>query len=169
MDVFVVRRGAGCNAVVRPATIAVMRTLGIAVLVSLVGCGGEDGSRRLPPDTQIDDKPAALTNQTHARITFHAAGAADHFTCQLDAQAAGPCTSPFEADVTDGTHAFQVFAANGAAADNTPATASWKVDSVPPDTTIVSGPPALDNSLAPAFSFQGTDDQGAVTFECSLD
>ena len=142
------------------------------LLVSLVlasGCGGEGGGRRLPPDTSIDDKPAAITHEAHAKIVFHAVGNADQFTCQLDTSAPAPCSSPFEADVTDGSHAFQVFAALGTATDDTPATASWKVDTVPPDTAIVSGPSAVDNSLAPAFNFQGSDDQGAVTFECALD
>src|SRR5262249_22321007 len=93
MDVSVVRRRGGCNAVVRPATIAVMRSLAFAVLASLVACGGEDnGGRRLPPDTSIDDQPAAITNQTHVRIAFHAVGNADHFTCQLDALPAVPCS-----------------------------------------------------------------------------
>ena len=50
----------------------------------------------------------AVTNQPHVRITFHAEGIANRFTCQLDGNAPIACTSPFEADVTDGDHAFQV-------------------------------------------------------------
>ncbi|HEY0986961.1 MAG TPA: Ig-like domain-containing protein, partial [Kofleriaceae bacterium] len=110
-----------------------------------------------------------MTNQSHVRITFHALGLSDRFTCQLDSNTPAPCASPFEADVADGDHRFEVAAAIGTSADVSPAITTWTVDTVPPDTAIVSGPPALDNSLAPEFTFQGTDNRGAVTFECALD
>jgi hypothetical protein len=150
-----------------------MRTavLGIALASGLpfwASCN-EDGHRDLAPDTQIDDQPAAITNQAHVRIAFHAIGTADQLTCQLDDQAPVFCTSPFEADVTDGEHTFQVAAAIRATRDTTPATATWRVDTVPPDTAIVSGPPALDNALDPELVFDGTDAQGTVVFECALD
>ena len=55
----------------------------VVVTSSVVGCG-DDGGNRLPPDTTIDDKPAPLTNQTHARFTFHADGVATSFVCEID-------------------------------------------------------------------------------------
>jgi hypothetical protein len=143
--------------------------LGFALASLSVGCSDDGGSRHLPPETQIDDKPAAITNQTHVRITFHAEGIANRFTCQLDGNAAVACTSPFEADVTDGDHAFQVAAALDTTSDGTPATTTWKVDTVAPDTTILSAPPALDNATAPELTFSGSDNNGTVTFECALD
>ncbi|HZJ63993.1 MAG TPA: hypothetical protein VFD36_10795, partial [Kofleriaceae bacterium] len=140
-----------------------------AAFAAVAGCGGDGTPHRLPPETAIDQAPAAITNQPHVRITFHASGLADQFTCQLDGGVPSGCTSPFETDVTDGPHMFQVAAAIGAAVDVTPAAVSWKVDTVPPDTAIIDQPPALDNSLTPTFTFAGTDDQGAVTLECALD
>jgi hypothetical protein len=138
--------------------------------IAAAGCSDGGGARQLPPDTQIDDHPAAITNQGHARVTFHAAGRADGFTCQLDATPAAPCASPFEIDLGDGEHTLRVAAALDDAIDTTPATATWRIDTVPPETAIASGPPPLDNSQAPEFAFSGTDDQaGAVSFECSLD
>src|SRR5262245_41330194 len=115
---------------------------GAAVAV-VAGCGGDGTPHRLPPETAIDEAPAAITNQPHVRITFHASGVANRFTCQLDSGAPSGCTSPFEADVSDGPHLFQVAAAVGETVDNTPATVNWKVDTVPPDTAIVDRPPAL--------------------------
>src|SRR4051812_28859895 len=97
---FAVRWRAGCNAVLRPASSGAKASL-LATCVSLsalalASCGGGDGrAHRLPPDTFIEDKPAAITNQTHAKIVFHAAGDADGFTCLLDAAAPVPCSSPF--------------------------------------------------------------------------
>jgi hypothetical protein len=141
--------------------------LGVALL-SLAACSSDDASRRRPPDTAIDNSPPALTNQRHLVIAFHANGTANRFICHLDGTT-GSCLSPFETDVADGEHTFQVAAALNTAIDDTPATVTWRVDTVPPDTTIVTAPPSLDNSLAPEFTFQGTDDRGAVTFECALD
>src|SRR5882672_3551506 len=110
--------------------------LGAALASTIPGCS-DDASRHLPPETTIDDKPAALTNQPHVRITFHANGTANRFSCQLDSGAPSACISPFEADVADGDHTFQVSAALNATVDDTPATASWTVDTVAPDTTIL--------------------------------
>src|ERR1041384_2824466 len=68
-----------------------------AAASTLLGCS-DGASHREPPDTFIDDKPAALTNQAHVRITFHPGGIANRFTCQLDGGAPTTCLSPFEAD-----------------------------------------------------------------------
>jgi hypothetical protein len=150
-----------------------MRSLALASLslVSLVvGCGDDGASRRLPPDTSIDDHPAALTNQTRATISFHAGGVADRFTCALDHGAEVACSSPFTADVTDGDHAFLVRAALGEELDTTPAELTWTVDTMPPDTSITSAPPALDNTAAPEIVFAGTDNRAEpVTYECAVD
>lgn len=147
-----------------------MRNLALASALASTILGCSDGpSRHAPPDTAIDDKPAALTNQPHVRITFHASGIANRFSCQLDGGAPTPCIAPFEADVSDGDHSFEVSAALNAEVDDTPATTSWTVDTVPPETTLAAAPPPLDNSLAPEIAFQGTDNRGAVTFECALD
>lgn len=136
--------------------------------VSVAGC--DDGEDRDPPDTALDAVPSALTKDTHVSITFHALGNANNFICKLDANTPGPCISPFEADVTDGMHTFEVSAAVGTAVDETPAMHSWRVDAVPPDTTLLTMPPAVDNTVDPTFTFSGSDEGGGVvTFECKLD
>src|SRR5258708_4009297 len=94
----------------------------LALTVVLAACSGGDNNHHLPPETAIDDKPAALTNQTHARITFHADGVANRFACQLDGNTPSECISPFEADVSDGDHTFSVAAALNNTVDDSPAT-----------------------------------------------
>ena len=143
--------------------------LGFALASLVLGCSDDGKTGRLPPESVIDDKPAALSNQRRAVLAFHALGDADHFTCALDAAAEAPCSSPYEADVADGAHTFVVRAAIGAVTDETPASYAWKVDTVAPDTAITAAPPVLDNAAAPALTFEGSDDQGAVTLECALD
>ena len=136
----------------------------IAAAVTISACA-DDGVNHTAPDTALDDVPAALSNQTHVRITFHALGNANGFVCQLDGATPSPCISPFESDVTDGDHLFEVSAALNTGVDDTPAMHTWHVDATPPDTTIDLAPPAVDNSAAPQFAFSGTDaGGGAVTF-----
>src|ERR1043165_1089396 len=81
-----------------------MRTFVLgATLATILGCS-DDASHHLPPETGIDEAPAALTNQAHVRITFHANGIANRFICQLDGGGPTTCISPFESDVSDGDH-----------------------------------------------------------------
>ena len=124
----------------------------------------------MAPDTVLDSVPSALSREKHVSITFHATSNANGFVCSLDGGTPSPCISAFEADVTDGEHTFSVAAAMGKNVDDTPATHTWRVDATTPDTTLVMGPPALDNTIDPAITFTGTDPGGgAVTFECKLD
>src|SRR5262245_3510827 len=106
--------------------------LGVALASIVLGCG-EGESRRAPPESAIDDKPAPLTNHAHVRITFHSSGFANRFLCQLDAGSPTTCISPFEADVADGEHTFKVSAGLNAAVDATPATTTWSVDTIAPE------------------------------------
>src|SRR4051812_35115201 len=149
-----------------------MRHLLALFLVSVgvsSGCG-DDGGPKDAPDTVLDAVPAALTRETHVSITFHALSLANGFVCQLDGGAPSPCVPPFEAEVHDGTHTFEVSAEIGSVIDETPAMHTWKVDATPPDTQLVMGPPSLDNTIDPALSFTGTDPGGgSVTFECKMD
>src|SRR5207248_2605757 len=77
------------------------------------------------------------------------------------------CDSPFEIDLVEGAHHFEVRAQQGLQQSTTPATFDWAIDTTPPKTAIVSGPPALDNTPTEMIAFTGSD--GAVSFECALD
>jgi hypothetical protein len=136
--------------------------------VSVVGC--DDGENRSPPDTALDAVPSLISKDTHVSITFHALGNSNGFLCRLDDNVPGQCIPPFEGDVAEGMHTFEVSASIGSAVDETPATYTWRVDATPPDTTLVTMPPAIDNTVDPAFTFVGSDPGGGlVTFECKTD
>ena len=142
----------------------------VAVVVGgLAGCS-DDGGPKDAPDTVLDSSPSALTNQTKVSFTFHATSNANGFVCSIDGGTPAPCLSGIEVTVGDGMHTFEVSAALNNLIDETPAMATWKVDATPPDTQMVMGPPALDNTVMPQLEFAGTDPGGgAVTFECKLD
>jgi hypothetical protein len=64
-------------------------------------------------------------------------------------------------------HTLQVRAVDAAGnLDATPATRSWRIDTVPPDTTIVSGPSGSVASTTATFDFSS---EAGATFQCSLD
>ena len=140
----------------------------VALGVSVAACS--DGENRTPPDTTLVDVPALISKETHLSITFIAVGNANGFLCTLDDHPPAQCISPFEGELSEGPHTIAVAAAIGTTADETPATYAWRVDATPPETTLVTMPPAVDNTVNPAFTFTGSDaGGGAVTFECQLD
>ena len=141
--------------------------LHLPVLFALAACGEVDD--RATPDTQIDDQPPALTNVGRAQFSFRAIGVANSFTCRVDDGQPAPCVPPLAIDLADGAHTFEVAAAFDAKVDETPATYTWTIDTIAPETSLVSAPPAIDNDSTPEFAFAGEDAVGPVTLECALD
>ena len=102
------------------------------------------------------------------------------FECSLDPAAFSPCSSPiFFSGLASVSHTFQVRSIDTSGnVDLSPAVLNWTVDLTPPDTAITS---AVDGELDPVvnggftgsdsitFAFTGSDDNGVVDFECSLD
>jgi hypothetical protein len=121
------------------------------------------------PDTQLDSGPATVTNQTSVTFTFSSPGdPSAQFECALDGGAFGWCVSPRTySPVSSGAHTFTVRARDLVNIDPTPATRSWTVDTLPPNTTIPSRPPAISNSTTASFGFVAS--ETGSTFECSLD
>jgi hypothetical protein len=60
-----------------------------------------------------------------------------------------------------------VRAHDGAGNVSNPATRTWTVDTVPPDTTITGGPTGSTTATTATFTFTST--QSPATFQCSLD
>jgi predicted phage tail protein len=118
------------------------------------------------PETTIDTFPATGADTT-ATFTFHSTPATGAtFQCSLDSAPATACTSPaISTGLAAGAHTFSVAATNAAGTDPSAAEATWMV--VEPDTSILSGPPALDGSTAATFTFSSTSAQ--ATFECDID
>jgi Subtilase family/Divergent InlB B-repeat domain len=122
-----------------------------------------------PPDTLLDSMPFNPTNQTTANFTFHATEPSSTFECSLDGGAFAPCSSPAQYTVVDGSHTFQVRAIDQAHnPDPTPASFTWTVDTLAPDTMIDSMPADPTNSNTATFTFHG-DLTGGDTFQCQLD
>src|SRR4029077_19063325 len=102
----------------------------------------------LPPETFIDATPSDPSNDSSA--TFHYTGIDNHtagsqlsFECKLDNSTFAPCPldSTGYTGLLDGSHTFQVRATDAAGnTDQSPATFTWTVDTVPPtDAPQVSG------------------------------
>ncbi|HJR85181.1 MAG TPA: Ig-like domain-containing protein, partial [Nitrososphaeraceae archaeon] len=104
--------------------------------------------------------------------------------CSLDGAPFSTCTSPIHFTppiITDGTHTFEILAVDNATnEDATPASFTWTVDTVPPETSIVSavdgneslmatGQNTSSNLVTFEFSANDTGGVGIDHFECSLD
>lgn len=121
------------------------------------------------PDTVIEEGPPSVTNSTSATFKFRSTQPGSSFECRLDSAAWEACSSPKTyTSLPDGTHLFEVRAKNPIGQpDESPASRTWRVDTVPPDTTINSAPPQFSNSPTAEFTFSANEQD--VTFECQLD
>jgi hypothetical protein len=120
------------------------------------------------PDTTITSGPSGPTAATSASFGFASeSGAA--FECRLDAGTWAACSSPASySGLSQGTHTFDVRARDVAGnADPTPATRTWTVDTVAPQTSITAGSSTPTNSTSASLSFSS--DEAGSTFECRLD
>jgi hypothetical protein len=120
------------------------------------------------PETMIDQAPEMFSRTPQAVFRFSSDDPTATFMCRIDSSAPRPCTSPEVQTLEQGSHNFAVRAVDAAGnSDDTPAEVVWTIDSVPPETMLLSGPPPADNSVQVVFTFQSPD--ANVTFECSLD
>jgi Ca2+-binding RTX toxin-like protein len=116
--------------------------------------------------------PSSLSSPSFNFSGTDSGGGVDSFACRLDGGRFGECTSPKSySGLTDGAHTFQVLARDRAGnVDTSPASFTWIVDTMPPQTTIDSRPATLSPSSSPSFSFSGTDGgSGVGSFACRLD
>lgn len=123
----------------------------------------------IPPETTINSGPAAGGWSTSATTTFTFSSAtATGFECSLDSGAFADCTSPHElTGLGEGAHTFEVRAVRNGVPDATPASRTFTVDTIAPDTTIDSGPAATVIVADATLTFSGTG--SPVGFLCSLD
>src|SRR5262249_50107716 len=119
--------------------------------------------------TTIDSGPSGAVASANASFTFSATKPGSVFECGLDSAPFITCSSPASySGLAQGSHTFQVRALDSAGnVDPTPASRTWTIDTIPPDTAITSGPPALSNSTAATFGFSAT--EPGSTFDCKLD
>ena len=129
-----------------------------------------------PPDTNITTKPSQYSNTKNPTFAFECLDAyPDKFECKLDNGNWESCQSPVTySGLSEGNHTFSVRCYDRANnADPTPASYTWYIDTIPPDTTIVSGPPQLpqcSSSTDATFTFTCADSgSGPLSYECKLD
>ncbi|MDD5225316.1 MAG: fibronectin type III domain-containing protein [bacterium] len=121
------------------------------------------------PETTITSHPSNPTNQTDANFSFTSSETGSTFECKLDAGGWISCVSPnIYNGLSDGGHTFEVRAIDGSGnVDPTPASFSWTIDTIPPDTAITSNP--LDPSFQTSAAFTFTATEAGSIFECKLD
>ena len=93
---------------------------------------------------------------------------ANTFECSLDGAAWSACTTPQSfTGLADGQHTFKVRAKNPAnVVDETPASWSWKIDTVAPDTTLDDFNRAITNQ---AITARPKSNEAVVQYVCSID
>jgi large repetitive protein len=123
------------------------------------------------PTTTITSGPGDASNDTSPTFAFTSSANGATFTCSLDGAAFSSCTSPKTySALGDGTHTFQVKSKNAAGSESPPATRSWLIDTVAPNTSIGSHPADPSAQTSASFAFTGSDDSSQVaSFQCALD
>ena len=137
---------------------------------SYSGAGPDLGAlERESFQTTITDRPPASSNATEASFGFVSSVAGSTFECALDGAVFTSCTPPATySGLGEGSHTFEVRAvAPDGTADSTPASFTWTVDTIPPQTTITSAPADPSSSASGSFTFMSSDP--GSTFECALD
>src|SRR5262249_9904170 len=119
--------------------------------------------------TTITMAPPAFTNMSPASFSFTSSKPNSTFLCRIDGGAFTSCTSPQTySNLADGSHTFEVKAVDMSGhQDPTPASASFTLDRVPPDTMITGGPSGDVASSEAVFTFTCTETQ--CTFKCQID
>jgi hypothetical protein len=123
------------------------------------------------PETTVDSGPAdgSTINDDSPSFEFSADEDAS-FDCEVDDGGFDACTSPAVlGPFDDGEHSFAVRATDGLGhTDNSPASRTFTVDTMAPETTIDSGP--TDRSAIaernPTFAFSADE---ASDFQCQID
>ena len=119
------------------------------------------------PSVTITSGSTGATRETSATFSFSSNELGATFECSLDGAAAALCSSPVTfSGLADGSHTLVVHARDAVGNLSAPATRSWTVDTVAPDTSITQKPEAQTEETSATFSFQS---ETGATFECSLD
>ena len=121
------------------------------------------------PTVTLTSMPGSLTNDPTPSFGFSASESGSTFSCKLDEAAFAACTSgvtyPAQAD---GAHTFVVEATDVAGNTSPEIAYSWTIDTMSPSPPVLqSSPPDVTASTSATFEF--SDSEGGVTFECRLD
>jgi hypothetical protein len=122
------------------------------------------------PETTIDSGPSGTIDLADTEFSFSSSETGS-FECRLDSSSNAAwvaCVSPDTlTGLAEGSHVFEVRAVDSVGnVDSTPASASFAVDTVSPETTIDSGPVTPIDVAEASFAFSSPD---GADFECRLD
>jgi hypothetical protein len=121
------------------------------------------------PASTIDSKPANPTKSTSASFTYHSTPAGGSFECKLDGGFFESCSMSgieYAGPLSDGNHTFQVRAKDVSETLGTPASYTWRVDTIVPTATIDSHPADPSPGTSAAFTYHSS--ESGSSFECSL-
>ena len=123
---------------------------------------------KVAPETSLGAGPSGTVASTAASFEFNA-NEQGTFQCSLDGSGFSSCGSPKNyTGLAQGSHTFAVRAVDVAGnQDASPATRTWTVDTLVPDTTISGGPNGLTNQTTASFAVGAT--EPGSTFVCRLD
>ncbi len=121
-----------------------------------------------PPAPTIVSGPSGNVATSAASFGFSDTEASVTFECRLDAGSFGACTSPAAfASLAEGPHTFRVRARDAVGNTSAETSRAWTVDTAPPDTSIVSGPPSSTTDRGATIVFASSESDSS--FACSLD
>ena len=123
------------------------------------------------PVASITGGPAqgGFTNDSTPNLIFGSNEAGSTFVCRYDAAPFTACSSPNRraAPLTNGAHTFSVKAIDAPGNESAVVSRSFTVDTVPPQTTITSGPSGSTADTTPTFTFSSS--QPGSAFRCRFD
>jgi hypothetical protein len=111
------------------------------------------------PDTAVDSGASGRTSDPTPTFEFSSPEAGAEFECRFDSAAFAACSGPGAthtpaSSLADGQHTFQVRAKDALGnVDGTPATRTFTVDTVVPNTAVDAGPEGPVNDATPTFAF----------------
>lgn len=125
------------------------------------------------PETTITSGPSGATTSTGATFQFTSNVSPSSFECRLDGSLFTTCASPKSyGGLADGSHTFEVRAKDATGlVDPTPATRTWRVDTLAPAAPNLIGPAdgASTPNGKPAFDWSDVADPSGVKYEIQVD
>ena len=149
-------------------TVSTMAGMACGVTDTLSPFAVAAGTALVVPETTLESGPESPSPLSTATFEFSSNDATASFECALDDPLAWTsCDTPYLVEgLLPGQHEMLIRAENALGnADATPIVHRWTV--TPPDTTIVTGPPAETVNTTASFTFSSNDPLAG--FQCSLD
>jgi hypothetical protein len=124
-----------------------------------------------PPVASITGGPGqgSFTKDSTPTFSFASNEAGSTFACRIDTSYFTTCSSPYTrgSPLANGSHSFAVKAIDAPGNESAIVTRSFTVDTVPPQTTITSGPSGSTADRTPTFKFSSS--ESGSTFRCRFD